>query len=211
MNRIIFLIFFFVTYSFSTEFYLNPYFENKLQKDTRSYSIINNYIKFLNEISSLDKKNKIDKVNRYINAIIPKYDVYNYKNEEYWATPYEFFSNGGGDCEDYVIAKKYTLTLLGIPSENMYFSIVKEKYIGGDHMVLGLHVKSDNSFMVLDNLSTKVLSFEKRVDLKPIFLFNANGFYRLNKKQDLVKIDKISIAAYNDFRKRNNRKLVLVK
>lgn len=211
MNKIVLLCIFFISFSFSTEFYLNPYFKNKLQKDTKSYYIINDYIKFLNSISSLNKEEQIEKVNRYVNAIVPKDDAYNYKNEEYWATPYEFFSRGGGDCEDYVIAKKYTLILLGHSRKNMYFTVVKEKYIGRDHMVLGLHVKNDNTFKVLDNLSRKVLSLNKRIDLKPIFLFNDDNFYRFNKKHIFVKINKINIPAYNDLKKRNYKELILVK
>lgn len=194
---------------FSTEFYLNPYFEKKLQKSTKSYNIINDYINFINNISILDEQQQIEKINKYINAITPKYDVYNYNNDEYWATPFEFFKNGGGDCEDYVISKMYTLNLLGISSKNMYFSLVKEKFTGTNHIVLSLYIKKDNQFLVLDNLSTKVLPLKKRVDLEPLFLFNEYDFYQLNIKGELEKINYINIPAFDNFKKRDNRLFIM--
>ena len=211
MFRLFFLLIVSFSALFSNEFYLNPYFQKQLKKDTNSYNILKDYVKFLNKISSLDRQQQIEKINSYINAIVPKYDIYNYKNEEYWATPFEFFAKGGGDCEDYVIAKKYTLHLLGIPSKDMYFNIVKEKYIGGDHMVLSLYVKKKNTFLVLDNLSTIILPFDKRIDLKSTFLFNENGFFRFGKNKKFVKIDNIDIPAYIEMKERDKNKLVLVR
>lgn len=211
MIRFILILIISISPLFSKEFYLNPHFEKQLKKDTNSYNIIKDYVGFLNTISTLDRNTQIKKVNNYINAIIPRYDAYNYKNEEYWATPFEFFMKGGGDCEDYVIAKKYTLELMEIPPESMYYSVVKEKYIGGDHMVLSLHVKKNNSFLVLDNLSTKVLTFDKRIDLEPVFIFNKKGFYKFDEKWKAIKINKINIPSYNEMKTRYMKTLILVK
>lgn len=194
---------------FSNDFYLNPYFENKLEKGSKSYIIIKDYVRFMNTLSNLSQKQKIEKVNSYINQIVPSYDAYNYKDEEHWANIFEFLSRGSGDCEDYVIAKKYSLEMLGISSKDMYFSAVKEKYIGGDHMVLSLHVDKQKTPIILDNLSTKILAIDKRIDLEIRFLFNETGFYKLKEYKHLEKINKINLPAYKDMKLRNKHNLLL--
>jgi len=211
MIKSIVLMFVFLSSLFSSQFYLNPYFEKKVANNTKSYNILKNYVDFLNEISLLKKSEKIERVNNYINAIVPRYDAYNYNNEDYWATPFEFFSHGGGDCEDYVIAKQYTLTLLGIPKNNMYFHVVEDRYTGGYHMVLTLQKEKQDSYMVLDNLSTKTLPWIKRVDLKSLFLFNEKGFYKLNQHLNLININSKNIPAYNRMKSNAKQPLILYK
>jgi len=211
MIKSIVLMFIVFSSLFSSQFYLNPYFEKKIANNTKSYNILNNYVNFLNQISSFTKTQKIERINNYINAIVPRYDAYNYKNEDYWATPFEFFSHGGGDCEDYVIAKQYTLALLGIPKENMYFHVVEDRYTGGYHMVLTLYKEKENSYMVLDNLSTIILPWKKRVDLKSSFLFNEKGFYKLNQHLNLINIKRKNIPAYNRMKSNAKQPLILYK
>ncbi len=196
---------------FADKFYINPYYLDKLQKDSKSYKIIKDYVRFLNSVKDEDDKTKINKVNLYINRILPRYDAYNYKNEEYWATPFEFFSSAGGDCEDYVIAKMYSLKKLGFSEKIMYMSAVKEKYVGGDHMVLSLQIDKNSPPLVLDNLSMKVLPIDKRVDLKLMFMFNKNGFFKLNDYKKLINIDNKILPAYEKLRLKNKKELIIKK
>ena len=209
MFKIVLFLTLFFNSMVAEEFYINPYYLDKLQKNSRSYKIIKHYVNFLNTIKDDDDKTKVEKVNRYINRIIPQYDAYNYKNEEYWATPFEFFSNAGGDCEDYVIAKMYSLERLGISPKIMYMSAVKEKYVGGDHMVLSLHVDKNSPPLVLDNLSTKVLPIDKRIDLELVFMFNEYGFYQLENHKKLREINKINLPAYKNLKSRDIKNLIL--
>ena len=207
--KYIFIVLFLCVHLIAGEFYINPYFLDKLKKDSKSYKIINHYVNFLNQIQDDDDKIKVEKVNRYINKMTPQYDAYNYKNEEYWATPFEFFSSAGGDCEDYVIAKIYSLEKLGISKKNMYMSVVKEKFIGGDHMVLSIQVDKNTPPLVLDNLSTRVLPMDKRIDLEPVFMFNEYGFYKLENHKKLIEIKKINLPAYEKLKEKEKINLVL--
>ena len=209
--KCIFIGLFLCVHLIAGEFYINPYFLNKLKKDSKSYKIINHYVAFLNEIQNYDDKIKVEKVNWYINKIIPKYDAYNYNNQEYWATPFEFFSNAGGDCEDYVIAKMYSLEKLGISKKNMYISAVKEKFIGANHMVLSFQIDKNTPPLVLDNLSTRVLPIDKRIDLEPVFMFNEYGFYKLENHKKLIEIKKINLPAYEKLKEKEKRNLVLIR
>jgi predicted transglutaminase-like cysteine proteinase len=209
MFKILFILALFFSSTLAEEFYINPYYLNKLKKDSKSYIIIEHYVNFLNKIKDEDDKTKIQKINSYINKIVPKYDNYNYKNDEYWATPFEFFSNAGGDCEDYTIAKMYSLKLLGINPKIMYMSAVKDKYTGGNHMVLSLRIDKNKPPLILDNLSSKVLSLDKRVDLKLMFIFNKEGFFKLKNHQYLVKIGELKLSAYEKYKKKYKNKLIL--
>jgi len=209
MFKIIFILTFFILHVVASEFYINPYYLKKVEKNSIRYNILKDYERFLNSIKDKSRETKIQMVNFYINQIVSKYDANNYNADEYWATPFEFFSNIGGDCEDYVIAKMYTLKKLGISSKDMYMNVVKERFIGGDHMVLNLHVDKKSPQIVLDNLSTKVLSIDKRVDLKSVFMFNKYGFYILENFKDLKQIKKINLLAYKDFKERDKHELVL--
>ena len=64
-------------------------------------SLINTYQH--NELETLKKVNDFFNTFRFID------DIIHWKQEDYWATPIEFIASGAGDCEDFSIAKYYTL------------------------------------------------------------------------------------------------------
>lgn len=127
---------------------------------------------------------------------------------DYWATPLETLAKGAGDCEDFAIAKYFSLLALGIPAERMRLIYVKAR-IGGPasnlqqaHMVLAYYATPDAEPQVLDNLITDIRPASRRPDLQPVFSFNSNGIYagaggraaagpggtsRLSKWQDLLQ------------------------
>jgi len=134
-----------------------------LQNYAKSRAILNDYANFMNQIQKEQSLHvKLEKVNQYINAIVPKYDDIS-TNLDYWATRLEFLTSGGGDCEDYVAAKYQTLLDLGVDENLMGFCIVKDTYSGYMHMVLGVN---ESDIFILDNLSFKILPYHKRSDLE---------------------------------------------
>ena len=83
------------------------------------------------DLSLMDKLNYVNKLwnkKRYV------HDNVNFKQKDYWQTPYQF-SRLGGDCEDYAIAKMFTLQELGVTND-MRLLIVKRGTL--DHCVLGV-------------------------------------------------------------------------
>ena len=56
----------------------------------------------------LDRKNKLNAVNRYFNRWPYKLDREVFGVNEYWASPVEFMTRSG-DCEDFSIAKYFAL------------------------------------------------------------------------------------------------------
>jgi len=146
------------------------------------------YQKTLQKLSSLSKKQQLTQLNLYLNSLLPQYDAVIKNKENDWATPKEFLKIGYGDCEDYVIIKYYSLLRLGYEEENLYLTIVKEKFHGGYHMVLSYFNKKNSSPLVLDNLSFKILPLQKRTDLAALLFINANGVYKMKKDGSLQKV-----------------------
>ncbi len=61
---------------------------------------------------------KLEDVNTAVNRTVrPEDDSVHYGIEEYWTVPLD----GYGDCEDYVLAKRKMLMLLGVPEPARYF------------------------------------------------------------------------------------------
>jgi predicted transglutaminase-like cysteine proteinase len=102
---------------------------------------------------------------------------------DYWATPMETLAKGKGDCEDFTIAKYFTLINLNIPVEQLRLVYVKAR-IGGPssnivqaHMVLAFYPSPEAEPMVLDNLITDIRPAGRRPDLQPVFSFNSQGIF----------------------------------
>src|SRR5690606_13640276 len=74
-------------------------------------------------------------VNNYMNRYPYKQDDWLYGQSDYWANVQEFLEQSG-DCEDFAIAKYFSLRQLGFPAEDMQILMVYDVYSGTDHAVL---------------------------------------------------------------------------
>ena len=132
-------------------------------------------------------------------------DQKNWGENDYWATPIESLTKGAGDCEDYAIAKYFTLKFVGVPVTKLRITYVRA-IIGGAgsnisqaHMVLTYYPTPDAEPLVLDNLVGEIRPASRRTDLQPIFSFNSEGVYgaggvpqpgggsRISKWNDLIE------------------------
>lgn len=126
-------------------------------------------------IDGLKNKSDMEKltaVNDWYNFMQYKSDMSIYGVSDYWATLYEFVGKGMGDCEDYTIAKYYTLKELGIDPHRMRFTYVVYKDRRGrniSHMVLAYFrtpkPKNRNDILILGNINTRVLPASQRPDI----------------------------------------------
>jgi predicted transglutaminase-like cysteine proteinase len=138
----------------------------------------------LKNAQTLSTPEKIKKVNEFFNRRVHfDADQAIWAKSDYWATPLETLAKGKGDCEDFTIAKYFTLLSLNIPNEQLRLIYVKAR-IGGPassieqaHMVLAYYSAPDAEPLVLDNLITDVRPASRRPDLTPIFSFNRLGIY----------------------------------
>ncbi len=97
---------------------------------------------------------QIIEVNNQINlAVEPVTDLEYYKKEEHWTYPKRF-----GDCEDYVLLKRYMLMQDGWPASSLLITVVRQPN-GDGHAVLT--VRTDRADYVLDNLKMEVKQWNK--------------------------------------------------
>jgi len=126
---------------------------------------------------------KLRAVNDYMNLTRFKSDLEHWGKEDYWATPVEFLATDGGDCEDYSIAKYFTLRALGVADEKLRITYVKEIVVYNEaHMVLAYFPSPDAEPLVLDNINPQLLPASRRTDLVPVYSFNGSGLW-LAKEQ----------------------------
>lgn len=146
------------------------------------------------------EQDKLREVNRFFNRQFRfSDDIRIWRQNDYWATPIEALVKGSGDCEDYAIAKYFTLRRLGIPSDKLRITYVKALNYNQAHMVLTYYASPSAVPLVLDNLINEIKPASQRRDLLPVYAFNAEGLYlpgsnskksdskKLSRWQDLLK------------------------
>lgn len=128
---------------------------------------------------------KLRQVNDFFNRRIRfSEDQAVWGQSDYWATPMETLSRGAGDCEDFAIAKYFTLLLLGTPDEKLRLIYVQARLGGVNssitqaHMVLAFYPAADAEPLILDNLISELQPASRRADLQPVFSFNSQGLWQ---------------------------------
>lgn len=130
------------------------------------------------------EQNKLKEINEFFNRKMRFEDDQKiWGQNDYWATPVEALVKGMADCEDYAIAKYFSLKYLGVSVAKMRVTYVKAK-IGGPasnlvqaHMVLTYYPTPDAEPLVLDNLIGEIRPASRRPDLTPVFSFNTDGVW----------------------------------
>lgn len=138
----------------------------------------------LTSFHSEAEQRKLKDVNEYFNRKLRfEADLKAWGQEDYWATPIEAMMKGSGDCEDYAVAKYFSLKFSGVPISKLRITYVKAQ-IGGAgsnitqaHMVLTYYSTPDAEPLVLDNLVSEIRPASRRTDLVPIFSFNSEGVW----------------------------------
>lgn len=147
---------------------------------------VNALIKLMNSLKNATEKEKLIKVNHFFNQVRYQSDIITWGEKDYWATRMEFLGKDRGDCEDYAIAKYFTLEQLGISTDKLYLSYVKATKQKIAHMVLTYFETKTSVPLVLDNYDKRILPATQRPDLIPVYSFNGNSLY-LAKQQGLGK------------------------
>lgn len=156
---------------------------------------------------------KLQKINDFFNRRIQfTDDIEAWGQEDYWATPMESLGHGKGDCEDFAIAKYFTLLSANVDMPQLRLIYVKAR-LGGPsssivqaHMVLAYYSSPDAEPLILDNLISDIRPASRRQDLTPVFSFNSQGIWtgisasgsasstgtnRLSRWQDLLNRAKV--------------------
>ena len=131
----------------------------------------------INDDQSASDLEKLQKVNDFFNQVQFIDDQPLWKQSDYWATPVEFLAENGGDCEDFSIAKYFTLKKMGIDEEKLNMTYVKALQLNQAHMVVTYYETPGAEPLVLDNLAPEIVHASERIDLMPVFSFNGSGLW----------------------------------
>lgn len=121
-------------------------------------------------------------VNDFFNTLEFVSDALHWGETDYWATPVEFLATGAGDCEDFALAKYFTLAAMGVPESQLKLTYVKALNLNQAHMVLTYYPTPSAVPLVLDNLDGRVQPATRRPDLLPVYSFNGTGLWLASQR-----------------------------
>jgi predicted transglutaminase-like cysteine proteinase len=145
----------------------------------------------LNYLGNVDDQIKLATVNVFFNSrILFRDDTQTWGQIDYWASPLETMVKGQGDCEDYAIAKYFSLLAAGMAPQRLRLVYVRASVSGAGappvaHMVLAYYPPAPdggNSVgvdpWILDNLISEIRPAAQRPDLTPVFSFSVEGLWQ---------------------------------
>jgi predicted transglutaminase-like cysteine proteinase len=136
----------------------------------------------LQRAAGLDDEARLEPVNAWFNRrVIFRTDDAASDEADHWASPLETLQAGHGDCEDYAIAKYFSLVAAGTPVARLRLVYVRAQIAGNEgqaHMVLAYYPQPNAEPLILDNLVTSVRPASRRPDLTPVFSFNSEGLWQ---------------------------------
>jgi len=150
---------------------------------------IEQWQKLILTAKNLSEQEKLTQVNDFFNHLIKfSNDIDLWSVGDYWAAPLEILIKGAGDCEDYSIAKYFTLKQMKVPDHKLRITYVKTLHLNQAHMVLSYYSNPSAEPVVLDNLMTEIKPTNERTDLLPMFSFNVSGLWLENSSGNGKKI-----------------------
>ncbi len=144
--------------------------------DKKTEQRFNDWEKLIFHNLGKEKNEKLKLVNDFFNKMKWSEDKEIWNNKDYWATPIESLIKNSGDCEDFSIAKYFTLLAMDIPEEQLRITYVILDNSQG-HMVLFYYPDDHSEPLVLDNMRNDILKKSNRTDIKYKFSFNDDGLW----------------------------------
>ncbi len=159
----------------------------------------------LKKVNILDEDDQLYEINNFFNEIPYYTDKEHWGQSDYWATPVEMLGTNGGDCEDYVIAKYFSLRALGVPDSKMRMMFVTALRQNQAHMVLAYYPEPNAIPLILDNINPRILPANKRPDLRPVYSFNGEGLYKAKAEGRGTKLGNSRHKMWDDLTSRIER------
>lgn len=123
------------------------------------------------------ERRQLEAANDFVNQFDFVDDIVHWGEQDYWATPLQTVVTAGGDCEDFAIAKYFTLDEMGMDTEKLRLTYVKSLTLDQAHMVVSYYPRPEQTPLVLDNLDPVIRPASKRDDLLPVYSFNGEGLW----------------------------------
>lgn len=169
----------------SPEFSIAKVFLDKIEKEYGVFAVRRAIalVQMMNDVKDADEMEKMEKVNDFFNQTPYASDKETWGVSDYWATRYEFIGKDKADCEDFVIAKYFTLKDLGVPTSKLFMTYAKSLRYKTAHMVLTYYATPRSIPLVLDNYNYKILPASERNDLIPIYSFSGDELFNAKQAQ----------------------------
>lgn len=129
---------------------------------------------FLAGLKGQDSRAQMEAVNRWANAKPYVEDIANWGLPDYWETPGEFIAHGG-DCEDFAIAKYFSLVRLGFAARDLRIAVVSDSRAHDFHAVLVANI--DGTEWLLDNQIAEMVPLASQPQYTPIYALNEQGWW----------------------------------
>ena len=156
----------------------------------------------MEQFQGLSEREKLTEVNAFFNQLNFVNDDRLWGKKDYWATPLEFLGSNAGDCEDFTIAKYFSLLELGVSDKKLRLVYVKAITLNQFHMVLAYYSKPSAEPILLDNIDPEIKKASKRRDLLPIYSFNGKNLWLMKSKQGQLAGKSSRLSLWNDLRAR---------
>ncbi|MFA0441764.1 sulfate adenylyltransferase [Vibrio sp. 10N.286.49.C2] len=156
----------------------------------------------LSDLQGQPEKVQLAKVNAFFNQLNFVDDIKLWGKKDYWATPLEFLGSNAGDCEDFTIAKYFSLLELGVSDKKLRLVYVKAIELNQFHMVLAYYETPRAQPLILDNLIGEIKPASKRNDLLPIYSFNGRNLWVMKTTQGKLAGKSSRLKLWNDLRSR---------
>ena len=130
--------------------------------------------RLVDELDGRPEAEQLAVVNAFMNRNRYIVDPINWGVDDYWSTPREFLARFG-DCEDYAIAKYFTLLALGIPESRLRVVVVQDLNLRVPHAVLA--VIGDGGVSILDNQIRAVVRDTTIRHYRPYYAINGEAWW----------------------------------
>lgn len=116
---------------------------------------------------------RLGEINRAVNlSIRPISDEAEF-GEDVWSSPLTTFSRGGGDCEDYAIAKYVALRMAGVSAKDLRIVIMVNTLRAEGHAVAAARL--DGHWLILDNRRMAMVEDVDITHYRPLFVIDQYG------------------------------------
>jgi predicted transglutaminase-like cysteine proteinase len=139
----------------------------------------NKWLELTARISSLPVRERLRAVNEAFIRIDYRNDKETWGQIDYWTSPQELLSREQGDCEDYALAKYFTLRALGYAADQLLILTYRDTKINAGHTVL--MVREGNKWHVLDNRHRMMMPLAYYAFNKPIYILNESNAWWLTR------------------------------
>lgn len=128
----------------------------------------------IDELRGADPWIQLIEVNRRINRLV-RYnsDQHRFGEADHWATPREFLTRRGGDCEDFALLKYVSLRELGFADRRMRLVVVRDTGRRQNHAVLSVSMPEGRE--ILDSLDPAPRRHSTLTQYVPRYSINGSG------------------------------------